>query len=134
MFVLRENVLSKMTEIELSEPDDFLKVRETLTRIGIPSKTENVLTQSCHILHKRGRYYVAHFKEMLLLDGKEVDFSEEDVARKNHVVTLLEKWGLVKVLSNHQRDSHEQTPVTVIMFDDKKNWTLKSKYTVGKKR
>ena len=120
-------------EISLKHEDDFLKVKETLTRIGVSSRKEKKLYQSCHILHKRGRYAILHFKELLALDGLETDTSENDIARRNTIVKLLEEWGLVKPLSdkykNHQLSIAQ---LKIIPHKEKKDWELVPKYHIGK--
>lgn len=130
------DILSAMVEVQLKQPDDFLKVRETLTRIGIASKNNKTLYQSCHILHKRGRYYIPHFKELFLLDGKEANITEDDVARRNTIANLLAQWGLV-VLCDPQKSADPVMPVNqikIIPFAEKNEWTLVQKYSLGKKR
>lgn len=124
---------ASMLEISLNTPDDFLKVKETLTRIGIASKKdENTLFQSCHILHKQGRYFIVHFKELFILDGKVSNFTVDDLSRRNTIAILLSDWGLLSLV-----DKNKATPVSslrqikVIPFKEKKNWTLKSKYSIG---
>ena len=125
-----------MLEITLAEPDDFLKVRETLTRIGVASRKENKLFQSCHILHKQGRYYIVHFKELFMLDGKPNNFSEEDMGRRNAISNLLEEWGLVSLVEKDK----SKDPVTslsqikILPFKEKDNWNLVAKYNIGRKR
>lgn len=120
-------------EITIAREDDFLKVKETLTRIGIAAKKDNTLYQSCHILHKRGRYAIMHFKELFLLDYKPTEFSDEDLARRNTIVNLLAEWDLVKIVD----DSKCQDPVAdmrnikILPYSQKKNWDLRSKYTIG---
>lgn len=123
-------------EITLATEEDFLKVKESLTRIGIASKREKKLFQSCHILHKQGRYAITHFKELFLLDGKTSDFSEEDKGRRNTIVQLLGQWGLVKIVDENQI----KTPVApisqikIIKHDEKVDWILEAKYNIGKKK
>lgn len=127
--------LNNLVWVTLDDPEDFLIVKETLTRIGIPSKTEKRLTQSCHILHKKGRYAIVHFKELFLLDGKQADFTEEDVARRNTIANLLEEWELVK-LENPKKSESPVMPVgqiKIISSKEKKDWELTSKYTIGRK-
>ena len=122
-------------EVTLNEPDDFLKVRETLSRIGIPSKRENILYQSCHILHKQGRYAIIHFKELFLLDGKKSDFSDEDKARRNTIANLLHEWELVNLV-DEDKSSDPVTPISqikIILHKEKGEWSLVTKYTIGKK-
>ena len=120
-------------EVSLKHEDDFLKVKETLSRIGLASKKDNTLYQSCHILHKQGRYYVVHFKELFLLDGKEATLSENDVARRNRIVSLLDEWELVEVLDNKQIQDPiaPLNQVKIIPFKDKSKWNLVTKYTIG---
>jgi len=123
-------------EIELKNSDDFLKVRETLTRIGILSFAKKTITQSCHILHKQGRYVILHFKEMFKLDGKNSSFDEYDIARRNTIVNMLADWGLIKVLDPEKIKSPLARPgeVRVISFKEKENWNLVSKYQIGAKK
>lgn len=127
--------LTQFVEVTLNEQDDFLKVRETLTRIGVSSRKEKVLYQSCHILHKQGRYYIVHFKELFALDGKPSNISENDVQRRNAIAKLLEEWGLVKILNprimeNNIAPLHQ---IKIISFKDKDDWELIPKYNIGKK-
>jgi|TARA_R100001377_G_scaffold77788_1_gene55234 hypothetical protein len=123
----------KMLEVRLKEPDDFLKVRETLSRIGVASRKEKKLYQSCHILHKQGRYYIVHFKELFALDGKGTNLSENDIARRNTIVNLLEDWGLVEV-EGETEPSAPLSQIKVISFKEKSEWLLETKYNIGKKR
>ena len=128
--------LSNFIEVTLSEQDDFLKVRETLTRIGVSSRKDKVLYQSCHILHKQGRYYLVHFKEMFALDGKPSNISENDIQRRNAIAKLLEEWGLFTVL-NPQLMINNIAPIhqiKIISYRDKEEWELVSKYNMGKKK
>ena len=123
----------QMLEVVLKEPDDFLKIRETLSRIGVASRKERKLYQSCHILHKQGRYYIVHFKELFALDGKETNLSENDIARRNTIANLLGDWGLVEV----KGDSSSVAPLSqikIISFKEKDEWTLETKYNIGKKK
>ena len=123
----------RMLEVKLKEPDDFLKVRETLSRIGVASRKERKLYQSCHILHKQGRYYIVHFKELFALDGKDTDISENDVARRNSIAALLGDWGLIEIIG----DTEPKAPLSqikVISFKEKSEWDLETKYNIGKKR
>ncbi len=123
----------QMLEVVLKEPDDFLKIRETLSRIGVASRKERKLYQSCHILHKQGRYYIVHFKELFALDGKETNLSENDIARRNTIANLLYDWGLVEV----KGDSTPTAPLSqikIISFKEKDEWILETKYNIGKKR
>ena len=127
--------LSKFVEIVLTEQDDFLKVRETLTRIGVSSRKEKVLYQSCHILHKQGKYYIVHFKELFALDGKPSNISENDIQRRNAIANLLEEWGLIKVLNkdilvDNIAPLHQ---IKIISFKEKDQWELIAKYNIGKK-
>jgi hypothetical protein len=127
--------LAKFIEVTLNEQDDFLKVRETLTRIGVSSRKEKVLYQSCHILHKQGKYYIVHFKELFALDGKPSNISENDIQRRNAIANLLEEWGLVKIL-NPQLMTDNIAPlhqVKIISFKEKEDWDLITKYNIGKK-
>ena len=128
--------LSKFVEVELTEQDDFLKVRETLTRIGVSSRKEKVLYQSCHILHKQGRYYLVHFKELFALDGKPSNISENDIQRRNAIAVLLEEWGLLniinpKIMEDNIAPIHQ---IKIISFKEKDDWELIAKYNIGKKK
>lgn len=125
-----------LVEITLKNEDDFLKVRETLTRIGVSSRTDNKLYQSCHILHKRGKYYIVHFKELFALDGKPSNFAEEDMGRRNTVANLLAEWGLV-TLVDPNKSKEPVAPLSqikVLPFKEKNDWELVAKYNLGKKR
>ena len=124
-----------MIEVSLREPDDFLKVRETLTRIGVASRKEKKLYQSCHILHKQGKYYIVHFKELFALDGKKANLSINDVQRRNRIIQLLSDWGLV-TLKNADlvTDIAPLNQIKVISYKDKSNWILETKYNIGKKK
>ena len=127
------NAVSNMVEVILQKEDDFLKVRETLTRIGVASRKTNTLFQSCHILHKQGKYYIVHFKE---LDGKPFTFSEEDKGRRNAIANLLDEWGLVKLVDKN-KSSEPLVPITkikIIPFKEKDDWELIAKYNIGKKK
>ena len=123
----------QMLEIGLKEPDDFLKVRETLSRIGVASRKERKLYQSCHILHKQGRYYIVHFKELFALDGKQTNLSENDIARRNTIANLLNDWGLVDVLGNSENVA-PLSQIKVLSYREKDEWTLETKYNIGKKK
>ena len=124
-----------MVEISLKEPDDFLKVRETLTRIGVASRKEKKLYQSCHILHKQGRYFIVHFKELFALDGKKANLSLNDVQRRNRIVQLLGDWGLVSINSKESiADVAPLSQIKVLAYKEKHEWTLESKYNIGKKK
>tara|TARA_B100001769_G_scaffold199176_1_gene159186 strand:- start:2688 stop:3107 length:420 start_codon:yes stop_codon:yes gene_type:complete len=126
---------SDMVEVVLKEPDDFLKVRETLTRIGVASRKEKKIYQSCHILHKQGKYYIVHFKELFALDGKHTNITENDVQRRNRISQLLADWGLVSVVDfDSLGELAPLNQIKVISFKDKANWTLESKYNIGKKK
>lgn len=127
--------LSKFVEVSLQKQDDFLKVRETLTRIGVSSRKERVLYQSCHILHKQGKYYIVHFKELFALDGKLSTITENDVQRRNAIANLLEEWGLLKIL-NYDIIKENMAPIhqiKIISFKEKDDWELIAKYNIGKK-
>ena len=122
-------------EVGLREPDDFLKVRETLTRIGVASRKEKKLYQSCHILHKQGKYYIVHFKELFALDGKKANLSLNDVQRRNRIVQLLGDWGLVSINSKESiADVAPLSHIKVLAYREKGDWTLESKYNIGKKK
>ena len=124
-----------MVEVGLKEPDDFLKVRETLTRIGVASRKEKKLYQSCHILHKQGRYYIVHFKELFALDGKKANLSINDVQRRNRIVQLLSDWGLVSITTKESiADVAPLSQIKVLAYKEKGEWTLESKYNIGKKK
>ena len=124
-----------MVEVSLSEPDDFLKVRETLTRIGVASRKERKLYQSGHILHKQGRYYIVHFKELFALDGKKTNFTLNDLQRRNRIAQLLSDWGLVTIVeASAIEDVAPLNQIKVLAFKDKDEWTLESKYNIGRKK
>ncbi len=127
--------IEDMVEVLLQEKDDFLKVRETLTRIGLASKKDNTLYQSCHILHKQGKYYIVHFKELFALDGKETDLTENDIARRNTIVNLLAEWELVKIVNKDQTKEPivSMSQVKIIPYKEKDEWNLVTKYSIGKK-
>jgi hypothetical protein len=128
-------VLDSLLEIDLIENENFLKVKETLTRIGVASKKDNTLFQSCHILHKQGRYYLVHFKELFLLDGKPSTFTEEDRGRRNTIASLLEDWGLIDIKDESKLEPKSPlSQIKVLPFKEKKDWILIAKYTVGKKK
>ena len=123
----------QMLEVTLDEPDDFLKVRETLSRIGVASRKERTLYQSCHILHKQGRYFVTHFKELFALDGKQTNLNENDLQRRNTIANLLKDWGLVNIVG----EMGEMAPLSqikVLSYKEKNEWPLETKYNIGKKR
>tara|TARA_A200000113_G_scaffold45829_1_gene37256 strand:- start:1708 stop:2136 length:429 start_codon:yes stop_codon:yes gene_type:complete len=126
-----------MVEVSLSEPDDFLKVRETLTRIGVASRKEKKIYQSCHILHKQGKYYIVHFKELFALDGKNTNLSLNDIQRRNRIVQLLVDWGLVTINDESKEKISDLAPlnqIKVLSFKEKNDWTLESKYNIGRKK
>ncbi len=126
--------VSKMLEVTLTEPDDFLKVRETLTRIGVASRKENKLFQSCHILHKQGRYFIVHFKELFMLDGKKSNLELSDIQRRNTIATLLADWGLVEIQNGEvAQDCAPMRQIKIIGFKEKDEWELCPKYNIGNK-
>lgn len=130
------SVLESLIEVRLGEEDDFLKVRETLTRIGVASRKDKTLYQSCHILHKQGKYYIVHFKELFALDGKPSDFSTEDKGRRNTIVKLLSDWGLIAVV-DPEKIEEPQTPlnqIKILPFKEKNEWNLVTKYNIGRKK
>ena len=138
MSVVREPEVSwspeQMVEIYLNEPDDFLKVRETLTRIGVASRKEKKIYQSCHILHKQGRYFIVHFKELFALDGKRANLTVNDVQRRNRITRLLADWGLIAVVSpDSVADIAPLNQIKVLAYKDKNDWILEQKYNIGKK-
>ena len=125
----------KPVEIVLEKEDDFLKVRETLSRIGVASKKDRTLYQSCHILHKQGRYFITHFKELFALDGKEADLTENDLKRRNAIAKLLKDWGLVKLIDESiEDDMAPMSQIKILSFKEKDDWTLVTKYNIGRKR
>ena len=125
----------QMIEVSLNEPDDFLKVRETLTRIGVASRKEKKIYQSCHILHKQGRYYIVHFKELFALDGKRANLTQNDVQRRNRIIQLLCDWGLVTVINLEKvTDIAPLNQIKVLAYKDKGDWVLETKYNIGKKK
>ena len=123
----------QMLEVTLKEPDDFLKVRETLSRIGVASRKEKTLYQSCHILHKQGRYFIVHFKELFALDGKDTNLSENDIARRNTISNLLNDWGLIEVKGSLEPMA-PLSQIKILSFREKDEWTLETKYNIGKKK
>lgn len=123
-----------MLEVALKEPDDFLKVRETLTRIGVASRKDRKLYQSCHILHKKGKYYIVHFKELFALDGKPANITKNDVERRNRIAKLLFDWGLVEFNADSLTEIAPLNQIKVLSYKDKSEWTLESKYNIGKKK
>jgi len=130
------NLVETLVEIKLKDDNDFLKIKETLTRIGVISRKDKKLFQSCHILHKKGKYYIVHFKELFALDGKSTDFSEEDKGRRNTITSLLEEWNLLDIVDKEKIES-PRTPmnqIKVIPYKEKSEWTLEQKYSIGSKR
>ena len=123
----------QMLEVTLKEPDDFLKVRETLSRIGVASRKERTLYQSCHILHKQGRYIIVHFKELFALDGKDTNLSENDIAKRNTIANLLNDWGLIEVKGSVEPMA-PLSQIKILSFREKDEWTLETKYNIGKKK
>lgn len=130
------SILDTLVEVRLVDEDDFLKVRETLTRIGVASRKEKVLYQSCHILHKQGRYYIVHFKELFALDGKPTNFSDDDKARRNTIANLMAEWGLVQLInSNMTREpTAPLSQIKILPHKEKDDWELITKYNIGRKR
>jgi len=133
---MNDTLIEAMVEVKLNEPDDFLKVRETLTRIGIASRKEKTLFQSCHILHKQGKYYIVHFKELFALDGKTTNFTENDTARRNSIANLLSEWELI-TLVDPDKSAEPTVPLSqlkILSFKEKDEWDLTPKYNIGNKR
>ena len=133
---MNDNIIQEMVEVKLNEPDDFLKVRETLTRIGIASRKEKTLFQSCHILHKQGKYYIVHFKELFALDGKTTNFTENDQARRNSIANLLAEWELISLVEP-DKSAEPTVPLSqlkILSFKEKDEWDLTPKYNIGNKR
>lgn len=123
-----------MLEVNLPEPDNFLKVKETLTRIGVASKKDKTLYQSCHILHKQGKYFIVHFKELFALDGKEANISSNDIERRNTISKLLEDWGLLKIVNSAKAEKQVSlSQIKIVSYSEKKEWNLVAKYNIGKK-
>jgi hypothetical protein len=130
------SIVDTLAEVRLGEEDDFLKVRETLTRIGVASRKDKTLYQSCHILHKQGKYYIVHFKELFALDGKPSNFTDEDKGRRNTICNLLVDWGLIKIVNPKQTEA-PITPLSqikILPFKEKDQWTLVTKYNIGRKK
>jgi len=130
------NILDSLIEVKIAEEEDFLKIKETLTRIGVASRKDKKLYQSCHIFHKQGKYYIVHFKEMFSIDGKPSNFSDEDKGRRNKIVSLLEDWGLLKVVEP-QKIKEPISPISqikIINHKEKKDWILEAKYNMGRKK
>ena len=131
---MSEEIIQRMIEVKLKEADDFLKVRETLTRIGIASRKEKTLFQSCHILHKQGRYFIVHFKELFALDGKHANLTINDVQRRNRIAKLLADWGLITIVKpDSVMDIAPLNQIKVLAYKDKSDWILEQKYNIGKK-
>jgi hypothetical protein len=130
------SLLETLVEVKIAEEEDFLKIKETLTRIGVASRKDQKLYQSCHILHKQGKYYIVHFKELFALDGKPSDFTAEDKGRRNTIVQLLAEWGLVKVIDEELIKDPKalMSQIKIIPHKDKNNWTLEAKYNIGRKK
>lgn len=130
------SIVDSLVEVNLLEQEDFLKIKETLTRIGVASKKDNTLFQSCHILHKQGKYYIVHFKELFMLDGKPSNFSDDDVARRNTIASLLEQWGLLKVVNAESLKEHMApiSQIKIISHKEKDDWQLVAKYNIGRRR
>ena len=128
--------IDEMVECTLAEPDDFLKIRETLTRIGVASRKDKTLFQSCHILHKQGRYYIVHFKELFILDGKPTNFSENDQARRNTIANLLTEWNLIKLVNSEQTSTLvvPLNQLKILAYKEKEEWVLTAKYNIGNKK
>ena len=127
--------IDQMIEVTLNEPDDFLKVRETLTRIGVASRKEKKIYQSCHILHKQGRYYIVHFKELFALDGKHANLTQNDVQRRNRIIQLLSDWGLITIMNESKiTDIAPLNQIKVLAYKEKHEWVLETKYNIGKKK
>jgi hypothetical protein len=129
------NVIDNLIEVTLPNEEDFLKIKETLTRIGVASKKDRKLYQSCHILHKQGKYYIVHFKELFALDGKPSNFSEEDMGRRNTIANLLEEWGLLKLVAV-EKSQEPRTPLSqikILAYKDRTEWELVAKYNIGRK-
>jgi hypothetical protein len=128
--------LDSLIEVKIAEEEDFLKIKETLTRIGVASRKEKKLFQSCHIFHKQGRYYIVHFKEMFIIDGKPSNFSDEDIGRRNKIISLLQDWGLLKVVEPEKISEPlaSMSQIKIINHKEKNEWTLESKYNMGRKK
>lgn len=129
------SLVDSLVEVRLGEQDDFLKVKETLTRIGVASRKEQALYQSCHILHKQGKYYIVHFKELFMLDGKPANFSDDDKGRRNTIAALLEEWGLIKIVdvASVTEPKLPLNQIKILPFKEKNEWRLVSKYNIGRK-
>lgn len=129
-------LLDKLIEIRIGEEEDFLKIKETLTRIGVASKKDKTLYQSCHIFHKQGKYYIVHFKEMFAIDGKPSNLSEEDIGRRNKIVELLQEWGLIRVVKSEaiEKPKASMSQIKIINHKEKSEWKLEAKYNIGRKK
>ena len=130
-------ILDSLVEVRIAEEEDFLKIKETLTRIGVASRKDKTLYQSCHILHKQGKYYIVHFKELFALDGKPSNFSDEDKKRRNRIAKLLEDWALLRIVDGDKIKEEDIAPmsqVKIISHKEKNDWTLEAKYKIGKRR
>jgi|TARA_B100001094_G_C17724343_1_gene573504 hypothetical protein len=128
------SILESLVEVSLADQEDFLKIRETLTRIGVASKKDKKLYQSCHILHKQGKYYIVHFKELFKLDGKSSDFSDNDRSRRNTIVNLLKEWGLISVVKDDEFEEAPISQIKILSHKEKDEWELVPKYNIGRKR
>jgi hypothetical protein len=128
------SILDQFIEVKLEEPDDFLKIRETLSRMGVASKKDKTLYQSCHILHKQGRFYIVHFKQLFQLDGKKTNFSEDDLARLNTIANLLHEWNLLTLVDEEKSEEPEapMSQIKIISYKEKNDWKLETKYSIGK--
>jgi|TARA_B100000497_G_C7376812_1_gene241984 hypothetical protein len=131
---MRNVDVESLVEVHLSDQEDFLKIRETLTRIGVASRKDRKLYQSCHILHKQGKYYIVHFKELFKLDGKDSDFSENDRARRNTIVNLLKEWALINVVREDDYEAAPLSQIKILSHKEKESWELVPKYNIGRKR
>ena len=128
------SLIDSLLEVKIAEEEDFLKIKETLTRIGVASRKDKKLYQSCHILHKQGKYYIVHFKELFLLDGKEATFSDEDVGRRNTITKLLQEWGLIKVVDMPESPLAPLSQIKILPHKEKADWELVAKYNIGRKK
>jgi hypothetical protein len=127
--------IDKLVEVRIAEEEDFLKIKETLTRIGVASRKDKKLYQSCHILHKQGKYYIVHFKELFALDGKPTDFTDEDQGRRNTICQLLEEWNLIKVVEQDKiNNKSPMSQIKILSHKEKDDWTLEAKYNIGRKK
>ena len=129
-------LLNSLVEVKIAEEEDFLKIKETLTRIGVASRKEKKLYQSCHILHKQGKYYIVHFKELFALDGKDTNFSDEDIFRRNKIAFLLQEWGLLKIVDPEpiKENQAQMNHIKIINHKEKNDWELVAKYNIGRKK